>query len=203
MVFHWISSPSMTQFIHLEYRYYREILGKHIKWWCILMKKWIEDTLSIISNFPENSAEPDKELLWRSPPTRLTQAWPMYCVAVKHSPGKMSLSYTGILYFTMNLLPKKVSAKRFFKNIIIFCISEKGAYNESLFLKTNNSFLKCQSHSHLIFHKWWFSCYVFIEWSPPTCKFITTGIISYQVPIENISTLRHAKPICTVYKKDF
>ena len=98
----------------------------------IVMQKWIEDTLSIISNFPENSAEPDKELLWRSPPTCFTQAWPMYCVAVKHSPGEKSLSYTGILYI-MNVLPKKVSAKRLKKNIIIFCIFEKGTYNESLF----------------------------------------------------------------------
>ena len=31
MVFHCISSPSMIQFIHLEYRYYREILGKQKK----------------------------------------------------------------------------------------------------------------------------------------------------------------------------
>ena len=56
----------------------------------------------------------------------------MYCVAVKHSPGEKSLSYTGILYI-MNVLPKKVSAKRLKKKIIIFCIFEKGTYNESLF----------------------------------------------------------------------
>ena len=106
----------------------------------IVMQKWIEDTLSIISNFPENSAEPDKELLWRSPPTCFTQAWPMYCVAVKHSPGEKSLSYTGIHYI-MNVLPKKVSAKRLKKKYHhILYLWERDLQWITFFFLRNNCF---------------------------------------------------------------
>ena len=58
----------------------------------------------------------------------------MYRVAAKHSPGEKSLSYTGILYI-MNVLPKKVSAKRFKKKSSYFVSLRKGPTMNHFFLK--------------------------------------------------------------------
>lgn len=133
--------------------------------------------------------------LWLSSATRLYVRL-TYLYSSEYSPGtEVHVLYCYSLLYMTDVLPEKVYVKtktKLFINTIIFYTFREEAYNESFLKRGKISLLKCPSLPHLIFCKWWFSYYVFIEWSPPTCNFVRTGIISYHKPIENISTLRHA-----------